>query len=195
MVMKCAGSRHPLVEDERPFTVADLDHMPDDGRRYELLDGMLIVSAAPGWLHQRAVTELGFLLRQNCPTGFEVMFAPFAVHFSDSTQFQPDLLVTLSRNFHSRGLYVPPLLAVEVLSPSTAMFDRHTKRLTHEREGTPSFWLIEPSARPAEASIEVWEAGESGRYEQIAEVVGEEVFEAKLPYPVCVCPAALVRQR
>jgi Uma2 family endonuclease len=187
--------RHPLVEDERPFTVDDLDHMPDDGRRYELIDGLLVVSAAPDWLHQRAAMELGYLLRHACPPGLEVIMAPFAVEFDESTRFQPDVLVTESRHYSRRGLLVPPLLAVEVISPSTAMFDRNTKRLAYERAGTPTFWLVEPAARPAQARLEVWQLTASGRYEQVADLAGAEVYEGTEPYPVTVSPAALVCER
>jgi Uma2 family endonuclease len=178
-----------------PFTVDDLDDMPDDGRRYELVDGMLYVSAAPGWLHQRAVLNLAFALHQAASPGFEVLFAPFAVQFSGRTQLQPDIVVTESRHFSRRGLYVPPLLVVEVLSESTQMYDRKVKRTVFEREGTPSFWLVEPSARPAEARLDVWQLGESGQYVHVAEVVGEELYEAVTPYPVAVRPADLVRER
>ena len=186
---------YPLLAEARPFTVDDLDDMPDDGRRYELIDGTLVVSAAPAWLHQRAVMELSFLLRQACPPGFEVLAAPFEVQFGPRTQLQPDVLVTESRHFSRRRLYFPPLLAVEVLSDSTQMYDRHTKRRVFERAGTPSFWLVEPSARPAEAKIEAWEMGNRRRYRRVATVVGDESFETVQPYPVAVRPADLVRER
>jgi Uma2 family endonuclease len=50
-----------------PFTVADLEGMPDDGRRYELIDGELLASPAPGWAHQEAAYTLYTLLRTHCP--------------------------------------------------------------------------------------------------------------------------------
>ena len=186
---------HPLLTEERPFTVDDLDGIPDDGHRYELVDGMLFVSAAPGWLHQRAVVRLTTLLDRMCPPGFEVLTAPFAVQFGERTRLQPDIVVTESRHFSLRGLYVPPLLAVEVLSDSTRMYDEHTKRHVFERAGTPSFWLVEPSARPAEAKLEVWHAAKSGSYELAATVTGDDLYETVAPYPVAVRPADLVRER
>jgi Uma2 family endonuclease len=190
-----ADTPYPLLAEERPFTVDDLDDMPNDGRRYELVDGMLFVSAAPGWLHQRAVMELAYVLRHACPPGFEVLSAPFDVQFGGRTRLQPDIVVTESRHFSRRGLYVPPLLVVEVLSDSTQMYDRNVKRNVFGRENTPSFWLVEPSARPPEAKLEVWQANPSGKYEQVAEAVGDEVYEAVVPYPVMVRPADLVRRR
>lgn len=188
-----ARPRYPFVENERPFTVEDLDLLPDDGRRHELLDGTLIVSAVPSWLHQRAVMRLTLLLGNACPPKLEVLTGPFAVNLGERTQFQPDVLVTESRHYNPRGLWVAPLLMVEILSRSTAMFDRHTKRHTGERESVPSFWLVEPSARPAEAKIEAWQLDDEGRYAQIADVTGADVFEATLPFPVRICPADLVR--
>jgi Uma2 family endonuclease len=124
-----------------------------------------------------------------------VLSAPFAVQFTPRTELQPDILVTESRHFSRRRLYVPPLLVVEVLSTSTQMYDRHTKRRVFERAGTPSFWLVEPLARPAEVKLEAWQLAESGHYEQVAEVAGDEVYEAVEPYPVAVRPADLVRER
>ena len=179
---------YPLLAEERPFTVDDLDGMPDDGRRYELVDGMLFVSAAPGWLHQRAVLRLSVPLDQACTAGFEVLTAPFAVQFGARTQLQPDLLVTESRHFSVRGLYVPPLLAVEVLSESTRMYDRHTKRLVFQRAGTPSYWLVDPS-RPSLTALEL----DAGSYVQVANVEGAQSWTAVRPYAVTVVPADLLR--
>ena len=64
-----------------PFTVEDLDRMPDDGHRYELIDGMLIVSPAPGLPHQRVALVLGTLLEQACPEHL-VVFADVGVRIA-----------------------------------------------------------------------------------------------------------------
>lgn len=63
----------------RPFTRADLAEMPDDGHRYELIDGALIVTAAPSFRHQQVLGELYAQIKASCPAGFIVLFAPFAV--------------------------------------------------------------------------------------------------------------------
>jgi Uma2 family endonuclease len=177
----------------RPFTRADLERMPDDGRRYELIDGVLIVSAAPGRVHQRAVGRLYRLLDDACRAEFEVLLSPFAVGLADDTEMQPDVLVARREQLTDKGLPGPPALAVEVLSPSTRMIDLNSKRSRHERAGTPSFWVVDPIARPDEARLIAWELEPDGRYRQVADVTGEKEFVATLPYPVSVIPAALVR--
>ncbi|HEY8474535.1 MAG TPA: Uma2 family endonuclease [Natronosporangium sp.] len=108
----------PLLTAGRPFTRADLAGMPDDGRRYELIDGVLIVSAAPGRLHQRAVGRLLRLLGDACPPEFEVLPGPFAVGLADDTELQPDVVGRVA-DLTDRDLPAAPALAVEVLSPST----------------------------------------------------------------------------
>jgi Uma2 family endonuclease len=177
----------------RPFIRADLEHMPNDGRRYEIIDGVLIVSAAPGRVHQRAVLRMARLLDDVCPAEFEVLIAPFAVGLADDTEMQPDVLVALRDQLTDHDLPGPPALAVEVLSPSTRLFDLNSKRERHERAGTPSFWVVDPVARPDEARLIAWELGSGRKYRRVADVTGEKEFAATLPYQVSVIPADLVR--
>lgn len=183
----------PILEAGRPFTVADLENTPDDGRRYELIDGVLVVSAAPGRLHQQAVLELAVILRAACPADLQVFIAPFGVVFGDDTELQPDVLVARRADLTDRNLPAPPVLAVEVLSTSTRLIDTHVKRERFEREGTPAFWVVDPVARPQDARLIAWELAEDGKYRQVADVVGHDDYVAKLPFPVTVRPADLMR--
>jgi Uma2 family endonuclease len=175
-----------------PYTRADLERTPDDGRRYELIDGHLYVSAAPGWMHQRAAFELAVLLRSARQSGVEVVPGPFAVGFADDTEFQPDIIVGRVEDFTEREI-TRPLLVVEVLSPSTRLVDLTKKRVRFEAGGIPSYWVVDPIARPAEASLVAWQFGDEGTYRQAARVVGHEAFETDVPFPVRVIPADLVR--
>jgi Uma2 family endonuclease len=175
-----------------PFTRAELAGMPDDGRRYEIIDGVLIVSAAPGRMHQRAAGRLARLLVDACPAEFEVLIGPFAVGLADDTEIQPDIIVGRDDDFTEREI-ARPALAGEVLSPSTRLFDTHVKRARLERAGCPSYWVVDPVARPEEAALVAWELDADGAYRQVAKVVGDEPFRASLPFPVTVVPAALVR--
>jgi Uma2 family endonuclease len=72
----------------RPFTVHDLETMPDDGRRYELIDGMLLVTPAPGWSHQEMSAALYVVLREACPPELRVLLAPFAVRTAPINEVQ-----------------------------------------------------------------------------------------------------------
>jgi Uma2 family endonuclease len=174
-----------------PYTRADLEGTPEDGRRYELVDGHLYVSAAPGRIHQRATIRLAVRLVNAAPSEFEVLTGPFAVALAEDTELQPDIVVGRDDDYTEREIRTP-VLAVEVLSPSTRMFDTHVKRERLERAGVRSYWVVDPVARPAEASLVAWELGPEDLYLQAAKVVGDEPFEARLPFPVTVVPADLV---
>jgi Uma2 family endonuclease len=92
------------------------------------------------------------------------------------------VLVALGEDFTEKNLPVPPLLAVEVLSPSSSVTDLNKKKRLYERFGVPSYWVIDP----LEPSLIAFELDESGRYQTIAEVAGDKPFEATAPFPVSV---------
>ncbi|MET8997458.1 Uma2 family endonuclease [Amycolatopsis sp. NPDC004169] len=181
-----ADIEHPA--DSGPLTVQDLAGMPDDGRRYELIDGVLLVSPAPGRRHQKIAYRLYGVLEASCPPEFEVVGAPFAVHSGDKVELQPDVLVGLDEDFTDKDLPAAPVLAVEVLSPSTAIHDLNTKKAVYERLGTHSYWVIDPD----EPALTVFELDEEGHYCQVAKAAGDEVFETERPFPVRVVPRELL---
>jgi len=171
----------------RPLVRADLDAMPDDGHRYELIDGVLIVSPAPVPLHQRVVGRLFRLLDDACPDDCEVLIAPLDVVLADDTVMEPDVLVGRRADFTPRDLPAAPLLAVEVLSPSTRRFDLTLKWSRFEAAGVGSYWVVDPD----EPSLTAWDLID-GAYQQVARVVGDDRYAAARPYDVVVSPAALV---
>ncbi|WP_211600639.1 Uma2 family endonuclease [Gordonia effusa] len=170
-----------------PMTVSDLGGMPNDGRRYELIDGVLVVSPAPGTRHQSVVGKLFAILDAACPPNLAVIIAPYAVRDGDSVELQPDVLVGNVDDFTAQDLPTPPLLAVEVLSPSTALHDLNTKKAAYERLSVPSYWIIDPTA----VTFTVFEL-EDGRYVEKATVAGSESLVVQLPYPVEVTPVDLL---
>ena len=109
----------PTVPVRRVWTRHERDALPDDGNRYELIDGVLIVSPAPQWRHQRASMRLSVVLIGAVPAELEVLAAPFDVTLSDDTVMEPDLLVAPVAALAQRGLDGAPLLAVEIASPSS----------------------------------------------------------------------------
>ncbi|MBB5957767.1 Uma2 family endonuclease [Saccharothrix tamanrassetensis] len=172
----------------RPYTVYDLEGMPDDGHRYELIDGALLVSPAPGLRHQRMGLLLALALEQVCPQGLVVVQAPFAVRVSESIELQPDVLVARESDLTDRLLPVAPVLAVEVLSPSSVIADLNYKKAVYERIGVPAYWVLDPQ----EPKLSVFEFGEDGLYELVAEVKGDDPFDAERPFPVRIVPGELL---
>jgi len=172
----------------RPFTVYDLDRMPDDGRRYELVDGVLFVSPAPASPHQLVVGALLYTLYQACPRGVRVLPGP-GVRMSMETELIPDLVVARFEHIGGVRITEPPLLAVEVRSPSTALVDLNIKKAVYERCVIQSYWIVAPDVdKPELLAFEL----RGGRYEQVAHVAGDESFAATQPFPVEVIPSLLV---
>jgi Uma2 family endonuclease len=171
----------------RPFTVDDLEAMPDDGNRYELIDGMLLVSPAPSKRHQRNLLKLAIALEFACLDDMLVLPAPFSVRPSKSTELQPDVLVARKVDLTEKLLPAAPLLAVEIFSPSSVINDLNNKKAAYERLGVASYWVVDPQ-QPA---MIVFELDDDGRYMQVAEVKGEDAYEAERPFPVRIVPAEL----
>jgi len=150
------------------WTAERVRALPDDGKRYEVVDGELLVTPSPRLLHQRALGELLFRLAEYVrETGIgEVFFSPSDVEFDSRTMVQPDLFVVPlneGRRLRDWSEIQRLLLAVEVLSPSTARYDRLTKRRVYQRQGV-EYWIIDIDARV----VERWRPGDE-RPEILAE--------------------------
>jgi len=171
-----------------PLTRADLEGLPeDDGHRYELIDGVLIVSPGPQLPHQDMVGNLHLLLRAACPAHLKVVLAPFAVALADDTEVQPDLIVAPREQFTRKELPGPPLLAIEVLSPSTRRIDLLLKRDRLQSAGLPSYWLVDPDV-PSLTVLELMD----GAYREVARAEGSESCSVDLPFPMIIVPAELL---
>jgi Uma2 family endonuclease len=183
-----------------PLTVADLEAFPDDGHRYELLDGVLVVTPAPGFRHQMVVMQLSRRLDETAPAELAVLPGPFAVHpdaadgrpeSEQSTELQPDVLVAELAAFTPKDLPGAPLLVVEVLSPSTQLFDRNLKKAAYARIGAAHFWLVDPRVPELHAYV----LDPDGDYRLVANVRGDELFATEVPFPVTIRPSDLLRRR
>jgi len=169
----------------RPFTVAELDRMPADGRRYELLDGALVVSPRPTTIHQVVARRLCGVLSAACPEGLCVVPEP-AVELGPQTEFDPDLVVVRMDQIGGAKFTEPPLLVVEIRSPSTALIDLNRKKAAYERFGVPSYWIVNPD--PPQPELTVLELRDD-RYALVARA--PEPFTAERPFPVSIDPARL----
>jgi Uma2 family endonuclease len=137
------------------YTVDDLERFPDDGNRYELLAGMLLVTPAPRAAHQivanRIQTRLTVLLEW---PGHARVVGPGAIVVPPATQLQPDILVYPARFSPQTdwATVTEHWLAVEILSRSSRMYDREVKRAAYLALGVPELWLVDYHDR----SVEVW---------------------------------------
>jgi Uma2 family endonuclease len=136
-------------------TIEELLALPDDGQRHELLDGVHVVTPAPRLLHQLAVTKLiGHLLSAlNGIRTVEVFTSPADVVLGPRTLVQPDVFVVRRmpgqrlERWADAGI---PLLAIEILSDSTAARDRGAKRRIYQRAGVGEYWIVDLDARLVE---------------------------------------------
>lgn len=173
-----------------PLTFRDLQEMPDDGYRYELVDGQLLVTPAPNLGHQRCAFRLAALLDQAAPAHFEVFMAPVDWFVSPLTVFQPDILVVDADLPDDAKVTVTPKLVVEVASPSTQRSDRSLKRDAYAGAGVPHYWIVDPSV-PSLLALRL--AGPGG-YEQEGFVSGSTAYTAGAPFAVTVVPDQLLRR-
>ena len=137
------------------WTYRDYLALPDDGRRYELIDGELLLNPSPVPRHQRVSFRLAVLLDAHLrESKLGVLYpAPSDVVLSDDTVVQPDILVFLSEHRSrttEKAHFGPPDLAVEVLSPSTAQRDRIRKLELYGRHGVSEYWIVDPETRAIE---------------------------------------------
>jgi Uma2 family endonuclease len=143
------------------WTVDMLEALPDDGKRYEIIEGELFVTPAPRRPHQRAVRELLTLIDAYLGPrrDVEVLASPADIRAGERTSVQPDLFVVPIGKGEQAGRWPPVpalLLAIEVLSPRTARVDRHQKRRLYQREQVAEYWVVDLDSR----LVERWRPGD-----------------------------------
>ena len=148
------------------YTIADLENFPEDGNRYELLVGVLLVTPQASLRHQTVVSELMFELMKAVGDAAWVV-APGAVEQGDTTRLEPDVLVFPRR-------FSPDLkwrevdehwLIVEVLSRPSRVYDREIKRDAYLSIGAREVWIIDPVGEFAEVSTR------PGRFDRVDSVI------------------------
>ena len=143
------------TRDARRWTREAVLALPDDGRRYELIDGELVVSPAPRGVHQVAVSALERQLYDalRATGAAQVLHSPADITLGEDEILQPDLFVyRTARGGHLLDWrdITALLLVIEVLSPSTAHYDRYLKRLRYQRAGVPEYWIVDLDGRVIE---------------------------------------------
>ncbi len=143
------------------WTIERFRALPDDRNRYEIIDGELFVTPSPSFPHQDAIGILFSRLHSYAVASrvAHVLAAPADVEYDEHTVVEPDILAMplregrKPRSWQEAGRL---LLAVEVLSPSTARADRTVKRKLYQRQGVPQYWIVDLDAR----LVELWRPGD-----------------------------------
>ncbi len=128
------------------FTIEDLEALPDDGNRHELIGGAIVTTPAPEPVHQRILRKLARLVEEGCSKGYEVFFAPIDFDLSEDQRMEPDLIVVPDASVGQKRLTGPALLVVEIVSPGTRTNDMVTKRAVYAEAGVPAYWIVDPSS-------------------------------------------------
>ena len=144
------------------FTVKDYMSVPGD-KRYQLLDGEMILAPSPTNRHQTIVLQLTILLREFVAANAlgKVWLAPFDVVLSDYDVAQPDILFVSNERSNivaDANIQGAPDLVVEILSAGTAEYDRGYKLALYGRHGVREYWLVDPDAE----TVEVLTLGDQG---------------------------------
>lgn len=162
------------------WTYDDYARLPADGKRYEIMNGFLLMSPSPTWSHQHAAFEVASYLRAHIKvTGLgEVIVAPFDVKLRPNIVVQPDVLVVLKEHFHrvtEKCIVGAPDLVVEVASPGTSTYDRNQKYQAYIEAGVPEYWIVDPEARTIEVLVL-----EDQRYQPLGIYRGQAVLDSRL---------------
>ncbi len=169
------------------WTYDDYAALPDDGHRYEIVNGVLVMAPAPSPSHQDIVGEIFSYLRTHIKLAGlgRVFTAPIDVDLEPKNVYQPDVVVILNAHLDrvaEKKIIGAPDLVVEVVSPSTAAYDRLTKYDVYARTGIVEYWIVKPASR----SIEVL-ALENVEYHSLG------IFSGQATPPSRVVPELPVR--
>jgi Uma2 family endonuclease len=163
----------------RTWTYEDLLALPDDGKRYEIIDGELFEMPSPTFEHATAIINLiALCLPVVTSLGGLIRTAPLDVFMAGANPVQPDIVILLPDRLHlirSRGVEGPPNVVMEVLSPWNPGHDRVRKRVLYARAGVDEYWLVSPEA----AIIEIL-AREGDAFHLFLRAGGDEPVRSKV---------------
>lgn len=134
------------------WSYARWSRLPDDGNRYEIIDGVLYMTTAPSFFHQWVIRQIVRLLLAHIDdAGIGITtWAPIGLLMPGCDPVQPDIVVIRSEDrgmIYDRRINGVPALIVEVLSPGTAEKDTTIKRAAYARAGLPEYWIVRPTER------------------------------------------------
>jgi Uma2 family endonuclease len=162
------------LQTTKRLTYDDFLKLPDDGKRYEIIDGELYVNASPVPRHQRIVGRIYFALQAwfNAHGGGEAFVAPLDIRFDDYNVVEPDVIAIKADRLSIIGpknLQGPPHLVVEVLSDGSRRADEIDKRKLYDRFGVDEYWIADPELE----LVKIYRRTAAG-FERVAEIEADE---------------------
>lgn len=161
-----------------PELLAFLD---EHALRYEIIDGSIVVTPPATFSHEDRGAGLLAQLRVACPPELAVVGSHYGFYYDDPSFLLADITVARREDCQEKGLYVAPLLVVEVLSKSTRRRDLSAKWDIYAEAGVPSYWLVDPR-EPSLTALSLTD----GSYVETARIVGGQVLHVEQPFPVDV---------
>jgi Uma2 family endonuclease len=175
------------IAPDGPWTEPDLHLFPQDGHRYEIVDGGLHVTPPLGPTHESVVQALITTLRSAAPAGWWAC-GRLGIEIGASN-LVPD--VTVLRPHSSGAIWNDPAdvaLVIEVETPTTSRYDRLLKPALYAEAGIPAFWRVEPGGR--EPLVHIYTLAAAGEYHLHRTACGADVVALNVPFPVQVTPSA-----
>jgi len=162
------------------WTYDDYAALPDDGHRYEIVNGVLVMAPARTPEHQDIVLEIAAYLRTHVKlAGLGRVFpGPIDVELGPKDVFQPDVVVLLNAHLDrvaAKKIIGAPDLVVEIASPSTAALDRLTKYDIYARAGIAEYWIVKPTSRTVEVFVL-----ENGKYLSLGVFSGQATLPSRI---------------
>jgi len=162
------------------WTYNEYLNLPDDGKRYEIADGVLLLTPSSTGSHQDTIGEVCFYLRSHIKlAGLGLVIqAPFIVELSAKDVFQPDIFVVMNAHLdrvQEKKVVGAPDLVVEVSTSGTAAFDRLTRYDTYEYTGVLEYWILNLERRTVEVFVL-----EGDEYHSLGVFHGEQKVPSRL---------------
>jgi Uma2 family endonuclease len=186
----------PHPTDEHGFTVDDLYAIPEDGLRYELIDGSIIVSPSASAGHNRIANWIAAALEDANPGDEYFVSTDVSARIDKRNEPRPDIVVVRPDHFEESPFPIGDALLVgEVVSPTSVLRDTEIKRAVHARAGVPFYWIVVPANdKPTIALAELVLDPSSGTYNYATHYT-TDVFRTERPWPVEIDLPALTERR
>ena len=193
MTAALGGMRLP---DVNGYTTADLHALPDDGPRWELIDGSLIVSPSATIDHNTVAMWIAVALSESNPDDEFVVGLDQSATIDDHNEPRPDVVVAPAAFVQQSPFPLAAAqLVVEVISPTSVLRDTETKRALYARAGVPAYWIVVPDAHEPTISLAELALDSSAREYRYVTHYTTEVFETSVPWPVRIDLPALIAKR